>query len=163
MTGALQVIVLCLISGVWIAAKGECVTVEDDCGDPCPAGWAQLAARCYQFQKNAKSWADAERHCTLLSGNLASIQSPGQYAFLRDMVYKETRSHREIWLGGYDAVKNGVWLWSDGSQFLFTGWARGEPNDHWGEGCMEMNHRGRDYINDSKCPHKKPYICARDP
>ncbi|XP_041654465.1 ladderlectin-like [Cheilinus undulatus] len=104
-----------------------------------------------------------KHHCTSLGGNLASIQTSEEYTFIRDMIKKTTKSHKETWVGGYDAPKEGVWLWSDGSQFVFTDWARGEPNNRWGEDCMEINFRGRDYINDADCRLEKCLVCAMDP
>ncbi|XP_074538582.1 galactose-specific lectin nattectin-like [Halichoeres trimaculatus] len=104
-----------------------------------------------------------ERHCTLLGGNLASIQSEAEYDFIRGVVLKAAGRHQESWVGGYDAAKEGVWLWSDGSQFEFKRWGKGEPNNRWfGEGCMEINLKGRDFVNDAKCSQEQPFICAKD-
>ncbi|KAM6981885.1 galactose-specific lectin nattectin-like [Tautogolabrus adspersus] len=156
MASALRVFVLCLASGLMIVANGKRIC-KADC---CPAGWTDFENRCYLFQPSEKEWSDAERHCTSLGGNLASIQTSGEYNFLRDLIHKATNTHKETWVGGYDAPKNNVWLWSDGSQFDFKGWAQGEPNDVGGEGCMEMNFKGGDYVNDIKCNQKQSFVCA---
>ncbi|CAJ1084352.1 ladderlectin-like isoform X2 [Xyrichtys novacula] len=163
MASGLYFFVFCWTIGLWITENVGCSDVNDDCDESCPPGWVFFESRCFQFQDARKAWADAESHCTLLGGNLPSIRTAAEYAFLRQLVFKATRSHRETWLGGYDAPKEGVWLWSDGTQFLFTGWGRGEPNNHRGEGCMEMNLGGRDYVNDKRCNMRRSYICARKP
>ncbi|KAM6981883.1 galactose-specific lectin nattectin-like [Tautogolabrus adspersus] len=156
MASALRVFVLCLASGLMIVANGKSIA---DCD--CPPGWTNFDTRCYLFQLSEKEWSDAERHCTSLGGNLASIQTSGEYNFLRGLIHKATNTHKETWVGGYDSPKTNVWLWSDGSQFDFKGWARGEPNDYaGGEGCMEMNLRGGDYVNDAKCNQKQSFVCA---
>ncbi|XP_074537380.1 galactose-specific lectin nattectin-like [Halichoeres trimaculatus] len=162
MAAGLQVIVLCLISGLWIAGPGECASPKDDCSDPCPPQWSPFNSRCYRYESGQKAWADAERHCTLLGGNLASIRSEAEYDFIRGVVLKAAGRHQESWVGGYDAAKEGVWLWSDGSQFEFKRWAKGEPNNLRGEGCMEINLKGRDFVNDAKCSQEQPFICAKD-
>ncbi|XP_041655787.1 galactose-specific lectin nattectin-like [Cheilinus undulatus] len=155
--------ILCLASGLWISANGEYADPAD-CIKPCPPGWTHFDTRCFKLQLTGKKWAEAERHCTSLDGNLASVRSSGEYKFLRDMVHTETKVHEETWLGGYDAAEEDVWLWSDGSPFDFELWKEGEPNDFWGgEDCMEMNNNGQNYINDADCDDKKIYICARDP
>uniref|UniRef100_UPI0037E7899B galactose-specific lectin nattectin-like n=1 Tax=Semicossyphus pulcher TaxID=241346 RepID=UPI0037E7899B len=136
-------------------------SVGDGC-EKCPPGWTKFDTRCFQFHFKERDWADAEYHCTSIGGNLASIQTTGEYTFLRDLIYTVTNSHKTTWVGGNDAVKEGVWLWSDGKHFGFSGWGKGEPSNHGGEGCMEMNFREKDYINDAKCQEKNSFVCARD-
>ncbi|KAM7405340.1 hypothetical protein PAMP_012608 [Pampus punctatissimus] len=170
-----------LLCGVWFGAHvGECfedsidavdlleeesdtdsetLLTDDEC--TCPAGWTQLEGQCFKFYKNEKDWANAERFCTTVGGNLPSIHSAKVYAFLREFVKKTTGEDTYVWLGGYDAVKEGVWLWSDGSKFDFKGWAKGEPNNYGGEDCMGMNFRGKNYVNDAKCNMKKAFVCVK--
>ncbi|KAK1891496.1 Galactose-specific lectin nattectin [Dissostichus eleginoides] len=55
----------------------------------------------------------------------------------------------------------GAWMWSDGSRFSFRHWGRGEPNNHRGrEDCMEMNFRGRNYVNDANCRDRLGFVCS---
>ncbi|XP_040007540.1 galactose-specific lectin nattectin-like [Xiphias gladius] len=157
------IVVLCLTSGLWIgenvngAEKGgrDCVT--------CPSGWTMFRDRCYLFQDAEKDWVEAERYCTSRDGNLASLPNGAVYDFIRKMIYRATNSHKTTWVGGYDAVKEGVWLWSDGSKFDFKGWAKGEPNNSGEEHCMEINSDGKDYVNDFKCAAQRSFVCARNP
>uniref|UniRef100_A0A3Q3GL15 C-type lectin domain-containing protein n=1 Tax=Labrus bergylta TaxID=56723 RepID=A0A3Q3GL15_9LABR len=129
----------------------------------CPQGWIYFDKSCYLFQFTPMDWADAERHCTAIGGNLPSVHASDQYSFLRNTIHQLTGQHRGAWLGGYDAVKEGVWLWSDGSLFDFKHWAKGEPNDRSGKtNCMEMNFRGRDYINDTACNQKRSFFCEKN-
>uniref|UniRef100_A0A4W6EUM5 C-type lectin domain-containing protein n=1 Tax=Lates calcarifer TaxID=8187 RepID=A0A4W6EUM5_LATCA len=80
-----------------------------------------------------------QKTCTFLGGNLASIPNEKVYKFLRELVFEAVNSHKRTWVGGYDAVKEGVWLWSDGNRFDFNLWHQGEPNNLGGEHCMEIN------------------------
>ncbi|XP_053174060.1 galactose-specific lectin nattectin-like [Scomber japonicus] len=143
--------------------KTELAVFTDGFCEVCPSGWTQFERHCYIFYNVEKDWADAERICSSLSGNLVSIHTKDEYKFLREMIYRATNSHKTTWVGGYDAVKEGVWFWSDGSKFDFTDWGKGEPNNRGGEGCMEINLRGEDYVNDGKCQLKRSFICAREP
>ncbi|XP_074538603.1 ladderlectin-like [Halichoeres trimaculatus] len=104
MAAGLQVVVLCLISGLWIAERAECAPPTGRLSIACPPRWTPYNHRCYSFQPYARPWAAAEKHCTLMGGNLASIHSAGDYHFIRGLVYRTTRRHRTTWVGGYDAA-----------------------------------------------------------
>ncbi|KAI3357009.1 hypothetical protein L3Q82_003640 [Scortum barcoo] len=158
----LFIVVLCLTSGLWIGANGQCGKSSGSTCDSCPSGWTRFGQRCFMFQANEMEWADAERFCTSLCGNLASIRSAVDYGFMRQLIYQATNSHKTTWVGGNDAVKEGVWMWSDGTNFVFSDWGKGEPNNLGGENCMEINLGGQDYVNDSKCNNKRSFLCAKD-
>ncbi|XP_069029909.1 lithostathine-1-alpha-like isoform X1 [Embiotoca jacksoni] len=129
--------------------------------DTCPPGWTWFGRRCYLFQNTEKDWADAERFCISLNGNLASIHSRDEHLFLRELIFNAVNGHKPSWVGGYDQVKDGVWLWSDGSVFTFDSWGPGEPNNNnGGEGCMEINLNGQDVVNDEKCSERRSFVCA---
>ncbi|XP_047462385.1 galactose-specific lectin nattectin-like [Mugil cephalus] len=152
------IVLLCLTSGLWIEADA------DSCSTRCPSGWSSYRGRCYLFINANYDWASAERYCIhYTKGNLASVHNVYEYSFLRQLVYSRTRSYRPAWLGGYDAVRNNYWMWSDGSSWNYSPFSRGEPNNtRGGESCMEMNHKGH-WANDTKCYERKPFICARNP
>ncbi|XP_041654469.1 ladderlectin-like [Cheilinus undulatus] len=102
------------------------------------------------------------RHCTTVGGNLPSVHTKEEYEFLRNTVHQLTGQHVMAWLGGYDAAKEGVWLWSDGSHFDFKHWAKGEPNNAGGhENCMHMNLKGKDFVNDIPCHVKMAFLCEK--
>ncbi|XP_034027566.1 galactose-specific lectin nattectin-like [Thalassophryne amazonica] len=108
------------------------------------------------------TWAQAERYCTYRGGNLASIPYDGVLDFLRGYVYRVTGAYRQVWLGGHDAVQEGIWMWSNGDRFYFKKWAKGQPNNGGRrEHCMEMNCRGQ-YVNDACCGLRKHFFCARN-
>nr|XP_033485544.1 galactose-specific lectin nattectin-like [Epinephelus lanceolatus] len=152
--------VLCLTSGLWIG-NAQC----QDCCDPCktcPSGWTQYKDNCYMYHHAPKDWADAERACIALGGNLASIANLGEHDFLKALINRVTDINDQTWVGAHDTTKEGVWMWSDGSKYTnFNGlWGPGEPNNGGGkEHCMEMNYRGKP--NDNACTIKKPYFCGR--
>ncbi|XP_068997833.1 galactose-specific lectin nattectin-like [Embiotoca jacksoni] len=152
------IVLLGLTAALWSAADalppGGCST--------CPPGWTWFGRRCYLFQNPEKDWADAERFCNSLNGNLASIHSREEYVFIRGLIFKAVKIHKQSWVGGHDEVKEGVWLWSDGSVFNFNSWGRGQPDNYKGrEDCLEINFGGKDF-NDGTCSTKKSFVCATD-
>ncbi|XP_041660726.1 galactose-specific lectin nattectin-like [Cheilinus undulatus] len=129
----------------------------------CPPDWIQFERNCYKFNFSRLDWADSERACTGIGANLASVHTKEEYDFLRDTIHQVTGQHTTAWLGGYDATKEGVWLWSDGSHFDFRYWGPGEPNnvEKGTEHCMQMNFRGLNYVNDIPCNFLLASICKK--
>ncbi|XP_054878128.1 galactose-specific lectin nattectin-like [Poeciliopsis prolifica] len=126
----------------------------------CPRGWNNYGNRCFIFQNNQTDWATAERACHRYGGNLASVHNKGEFTFLQKLIRFEKGSYQRTWLGGHDAEKEGVWLWSDGSRFSFTQWGTGEPNNLGGnEHCMEIYELGD--MNDAPCTTRSYSICAK--
>ncbi|XP_035999345.1 galactose-specific lectin nattectin isoform X1 [Fundulus heteroclitus] len=127
-----------------------------------PPGFTWYNGRCYRFVKQERGWYEAEKACNGLSGNLASIQTLDEYDFISDLIYSKTGSHTSTWVGGYK-VKKGAWLWSDGSPFTFSGWSPGEPNNSGGkENCMQINLRGRKFVNDADCDIRLSFVCSKE-
>ncbi|KAJ8337091.1 hypothetical protein SKAU_G00383110 [Synaphobranchus kaupii] len=97
--------------------------------DYCPPGWTEFNERCFKFISGSTNWADAEINCQNIGGNLASVHSEEEYAFIRQLVKQHDSSQPTFWLGLSDHYKEGTWLWSDGSRVDFTLWNPGEPNN----------------------------------
>ncbi|XP_078119074.1 galactose-specific lectin nattectin-like [Sander vitreus] len=118
-------------------------------GEPCcPPGWTQFGTRCFSFYIQTKTWSDAETFCQTAGGNLASIQSAEEHAFLRDYINQVTGIDKNAWIGGTDAVQEGTWLWTDGSKFDYKSFAAGQPDNAGGvENCLEMNWGGNGWNN----------------
>ncbi|KAF3696632.1 Galactose-specific lectin nattectin [Channa argus] len=154
------IVLLCFTSGLWTGANTQIQDGFEDFCERCPTGWTQFGDHCYVFYFDAKEWAEAEVACIDIGGNLASIHTKEQYTFIKDMIKRLTGKDGPTWVGGHDAVKEGVWLWSDGSKFDFKLWPAGEPNNARGvEHCMELNYR--DKPNDTICQIKKSYVCGK--
>uniref|UniRef100_UPI0037E8A3A4 galactose-specific lectin nattectin-like n=1 Tax=Semicossyphus pulcher TaxID=241346 RepID=UPI0037E8A3A4 len=155
------VVLLGLSSGLWMGGNAKCP--KKDCCKACPVGWTELNSRCYMFFYEEKDWSGAEDTCIKEKGNLASMHSEKDYSLLRKLVKQATGTDKQTWIGGYDAVKEGHWKWSDGTPFDFTKWGNGEPNNYRkGEHCMELNYSERDHLNDTLCDKINSFICVRD-
>ncbi|XP_034741178.1 galactose-specific lectin nattectin-like isoform X1 [Etheostoma cragini] len=147
-------VLLCLSSGL-LAANGFY--------RPCPPGWTQFDSRCFGYFIQPKTWLDAETTCIAAGGNLASIHSAAEHAFVKDFIRRVSGTQNPSWIGGTDAVKEGTWMWSDGSAFNYKNWSAREPNNiNGGEHCLMMNWPPGENWNDSICTGQFPFVCSRD-
>ncbi|XP_044066148.1 galactose-specific lectin nattectin-like [Siniperca chuatsi] len=149
---------LCLTSGLLISLTRSTRIERHVAG--CPHGWTQYGARCFIVQTGHRTMADAELTCTAFGGNLASISSYGEHLFIRNLIFRTCGSFVTTWIGLFDAIQEGKWLWTDGSRVVFTHWGHREPNNAGGEHCTETNFR-ESFWNDVPCHSTKPFVCAR--
>ncbi|XP_035998747.1 galactose-specific lectin nattectin isoform X1 [Fundulus heteroclitus] len=151
-----------LLCGFGLEVNARCPSNSADFCASCPPGFTWYSGRCYLFREQEMEWAEAEKACNEFNGNLASIHRQDEYNFISKLIYKEAGSYKSTWVGGYDAVKVGLWFWSDGSRFDFSNWSPGEPNNQGGnEKCMQINLGGREYVNDANCDIKLQYVCSK--
>ncbi|XP_050984261.1 galactose-specific lectin nattectin isoform X2 [Labeo rohita] len=142
--------------GLWTVCVSLCLLFALN-ASACQSGWAQFGYRCFKAFNYDTSWSDAEMTCLNYGGNLASVHSQTEYNFLRVLIY----SDKSFWIGGYDAVSEGKWFWSDGTKMNFRLWSPIEPNNEGGiENCIEMNFRATGLWNDLDCNIKRPFVCA---
>ncbi|XP_031150853.1 galactose-specific lectin nattectin-like isoform X3 [Sander lucioperca] len=150
-------LLLCLSIGL---SAASCYG-QTSCPGSCPPGWTQFGSRCFSFNFKGKSWTDAESFCKSKGGNLASVHSEEEHVFLRDFVNQVTGENKQTWMGGFDSVKEGEWMWSDGSTFDYKHWGPGQPDNHRvAEHCLQMNHHGK--WNDNLCPKILPFLCSKN-
>ncbi|KAL1279900.1 hypothetical protein QQF64_014500 [Cirrhinus molitorella] len=128
----------------------------------CPAGWETFERICYKFFDDLKTWAEAEKQCVDLDGNLASVHSQATHNFLKDFVRGHGRRIPRVWIGAYDATQDDIWFWSDGSRFDYNNWQTGEPNNYRGpEQCVEMSSGGGQRWNDAQCSTQLNFVCKK--
>lgn len=63
--------------------------------------------------------------------SLASVGTAEENTFLESLLNPALAERSHFWIGGTDAVTDGTWRWVDGSEWSFTDWWAGEPNN-WG-------------------------------
>ncbi|XP_061660890.1 macrophage mannose receptor 1 [Syngnathoides biaculeatus] len=98
-------------------------TVEPKGG--CAPEWLAFQGKCYKFVgADKKSWPDAREYCKKQGGNLVSIVSEREQAFLTTQLlgYKE-----DLWIGMNDVNWEMHFVWTDGRGVLYTNWAKGHP------------------------------------
>ncbi|XP_061533679.1 galactose-specific lectin nattectin-like [Phycodurus eques] len=148
-----------LLTGVWSKPK---LVVKDN---GCPKGWTRLDCHCYIFQDEVRSFADAESVCQIIHGNLASIHSDLENAFVLEII----RAGGEIlqsWIGLHDALADGDYIWTDGSEEDFlnfdVGAAVPEPNSGTGD-CVEIDQTdGLWQTADCMDTNLRTYVCITD-
>ncbi|KAK7881296.1 hypothetical protein WMY93_029705 [Mugilogobius chulae] len=122
-----------------------------------------LALAVLKYIQETKTWIDAEKSCQTLGANLASIHSAEENDFILDMIQKATGARTRTWIGGSDAAKEGIWLWTDGSVWDYTAWHGGEPNNVANnEHSLMVNlHSTPKFWNDFPGSHALFYMCAK--
>ncbi|XP_076015991.1 galactose-specific lectin nattectin-like [Genypterus blacodes] len=134
---------------------------HDSCCTRCPPGWTQFGNRCFLYNFQQLTMPDAEVVCLRQGGNLVSLRNGAELQFLRNYVRRVSGKDKKFWAGLSDAVKEGLWLWSDGSPITYKNWAVGEPNN-WGGGedCVEVYSTGN--FNDIQCTQVRSFMCSKD-
>ncbi|XP_048020751.1 ladderlectin-like isoform X2 [Megalobrama amblycephala] len=128
--------------------------------EKCPFGWKNFGVRCYKYFSQSADWITAERSCQSLDANLASVHHKLENDFLLSLL---PSSSSRSWIGAHDGIKDGQWLWSDGSVYDFTNWCSKEPNNDKGqETCLELTYTSNRCWNDLPSSFKTGYICAID-
>ncbi|CAK6978194.1 galactose-specific lectin nattectin-like [Scomber scombrus] len=156
MASGIHLIVLLCLTGLWIETNAQCGKDPGFC-EVCPSGWTQFERHCYIFYNVEKDWADAERACTSLGGNLASLPNSKVYGFIRAIIHRSTGKHLRTWVGGYDAVKMasnlyfilalcGLWIGENANvaadcHVCPPGWTRFEHH------CYMFNHVEKDWAD----------------
>ncbi|KAK2908599.1 hypothetical protein Q8A67_004436 [Cirrhinus molitorella] len=131
-------------------------------GRRCPIGWEKFGTQCFKYFSDLKPWAEAEKQCIDLGGNLASIPNKLSNDFLKTFVKKHAKDSTRTWIGAHDATKAFVWFWSDGSKFEYSDWHTGEPNNGGeAERCVEMGYGDEKRWNDAHCDTELSFICYR--
>ena len=124
----------------------------------CQKDWEGNGDRCFLWSDKKSNWNDAEEFCKKNGGHLASVTSEAVDEYIAGE--KEKRGLQNLWIGGSDKEKQGVWTWTDGSPWNFTNWYTGQPNSRGVQDCLR-------YINDMKewddaiCNRMSPFLCTQ--
>ncbi|XP_059189073.1 galactose-specific lectin nattectin-like [Centropristis striata] len=154
-------LLLCVTSGLLSAASCCEEDKKKDCPASCPDGWTRFGSRCFMFHFTPKTWIEAEKTCLSFSGNLASVHSVEDHTFLKEHIRRVAGANRLTLIGGFDAVKEGVWQWSDGTPFDYTRWSPGQPDNYGNnEHCSHMNWNDN-FWNDLSCTYKASFVCSK--
>ncbi|XP_066537428.1 macrophage mannose receptor 1-like isoform X2 [Hoplias malabaricus] len=86
----------------------------------CAPDWVKFQEKCYKIGLDLKTWTKARSYCRGLGGDLASITSIHQQAFLTLMMKDDTP---DLWIG-FNNLAGRRYRWTDGSPVLYTGWAK---------------------------------------
>ncbi|KAK0409349.1 hypothetical protein QR680_004486 [Steinernema hermaphroditum] len=121
---------------------------------PGPA-WKRYGGNVYCFNAARKNWTDAKQWCHSSGADLVSIHSAGE----NDFVFSLSRG--SCWIGAQSPYQNASFAWSDGSEWSYTEWIAGEPNNPGGVfSCAQYFGIGKQWYS-NQCGSKYPFVCKK--
>lgn len=138
-----------------------------------PADAQAFNGHAYKFFPQQLSWKDAKARCEALGGHLVIIETPGENAFVAQLIADGGKL--DSWIGATDDTSEGQWHWVDGSNITWTNWftRQKQPNNKGGvEHFAVMSNQERpvngpinwewsDQPNEST-QHQPGYVCEWD-
>ncbi|XP_051785373.1 alpha-N-acetylgalactosamine-specific lectin-like isoform X2 [Erpetoichthys calabaricus] len=133
-----------------------------NCDEICPENFVDFLGHCYQYFGKETTWSEAEENCKHYEGHLASVPSAEVNNFIISLIKKSNgNTLAATWLGGYNTVKDGTFMWTDGSKFGFQHWNENQPDNYGGyEHCVHIIGGNTGVWNDLSCSTKLAYVCA---
>ncbi|XP_061682946.1 alpha-N-acetylgalactosamine-specific lectin-like [Syngnathoides biaculeatus] len=151
-----SLVLLCGICG--LLAGVSCQTIKGFC----PKGYTRLNDRCLIFEHEPRTFADAERVCNILGGNLVSIPNGVENAVIIELIRDGSGDDfKNTWNGYHDTLLEGNFVWSDGTAEDFTDFAPTQPDDTGNEDCVEIRADDEQW-NDVDCTNENSFVCAID-
>ncbi|KAL6491163.1 hypothetical protein MHYP_G00015080 [Metynnis hypsauchen] len=117
--------------------------------------------RQFYVVNESKTWTDAQKHCKGNFNDLATTESQEEMNAVK-AVLNRTTGHFWIGLKQKDIQISRSWIWSDGSNFSYTYWKSGEPNNNGSDNCVELQSESEHRWNDAKCCWPIPFVCYKE-
>ena len=133
-----------IINAAWVGAMSS------------PACHDQLGDSRYQLLKETMTWKEATRACSLMGGDLAVPDSPGEHQFVWEM-FTGSVQEGDVWTGCTE-MEEGEYVHS-GQQCHYLEWAPGEPNDAGQQDCVILWREYQGLMNDVRCIYPHFVIC----
>lgn len=86
------------------------------------------AKHAYEIVGGLRTWDEAQQYCKQHGGELACINTEAEWEEV--LAAAKATDYKVFWLGGYFDGESFKWV--DGSPFMFSDWAVGEPNNDEG-------------------------------
>jgi hypothetical protein len=85
----------------------------------------------YMLTAIAETWTSAEAEAVSKGGHLVSVNNATEQNFLVNTFLTGAFAQQPLWIGFTDRVKEGTFVWTDGSPVTYTNWNHStqEPND----------------------------------
>lgn len=161
-----------------------CDRIDSDCSTTGPEvsedadndGYAPLGATCtgsfsggrrYAACTMPVYWTAASAVCQGMNMRLVSIGSAAENTYVRSLL--PSSPIPSFWAGGSDSTTEGVWRWTDGTQFwmgraggsavggAYTNWSSGQPDDNGGQDHLAVREDGT-WV-DAENTTSRPYVC----
>ncbi len=135
---------------------------------PCPCSLLDAGGHRYvACNREHVSWSEARRRCQAMGGDLAFPDDDAENTALSGAL--RALENRNYWLGGSDGGDEGTWRTVGDIEFTKCDllgcdckigncpWSDGEPNNWFGEDCLEMQQGGT--WNDEDCSSNRAFVC----
>lgn len=129
-------------------------------GHYCPDGWTYYEDHCYKYIEYGKTWIEAEFYCLFEGGNLASVHSDDHSHFIKSLTKGDGYTFPHAWLGGFDVLYPGHWMWSDGKDFHYADWYHDYHSAPIGDHCLKMNHELDLKWYPENCSNTHGFVCC---
>jgi len=114
------------------------------------------------MSSSAFSWYDANMYCQSIGSHLATLLSENEFVFTSLLIEQKFFYVTKFWIGGNDESAEGVWTWSNGDPWSFSGFTPNEPNGGFWENCLELrNINSQLYWNDVGCNTVQHALCQK--
>ena len=118
-------------------------------------GWQEevrFGSKYIYHREPTKTWADAETHCQVEGGHLASVLTKGDQLELEAF-------NLNAWIGGNDMEEEGIMKWSNGEPWGYTEWRQGFGNMGVNQNCIMVSQHG---WKDASCNQPLSFFCQID-
>jgi len=127
----------------------------------CTLGWSHFGGKCFQAVLEPLDWVSARQFCQIEGGELASIHSAEENEFVKTLTsaaFPDGGAY--TWIGGTDSEDEGVWRWSDRTEWIYTDestYIEGSV----GENCLRLwvNPYNPNWTDES-CFKKFGFVCS---
>ncbi|XP_063960401.1 neurocan core protein-like isoform X1 [Lytechinus pictus] len=132
----------------------------------CPdASWTSSNGSCYKYFAEKVPFQEALSTCRNLTneqschGDLVSIHS-AEEDNLAWRLHSDKTTRPKLWIGLHQPDPNMIFVWSDGTQVIYTNWRNNEPSNSGGnEDCVVISRIHNGKWNDVQCTQSLPYVC----
>jgi hypothetical protein len=113
--------------------------------------------RPYLFCPTTRAYDGAASRCERYGTGLVAIDTAAENDWIKAELRRRGRD--DWWIGLTDRGDENVWRWSDGREAEFRDFARRQPDDYFGEDCVEMWAAEDLRWNDNDCGSFERGIC----
>ncbi|KAK3743873.1 hypothetical protein QZH41_016477 [Actinostola sp. cb2023] len=138
----------------------------------CPQGWQtyQGSVSCYKMINKVSNWIDARKACVSIGGDLVTITSARENAYVARLGQTYSNKGTLLWIGlhrdsfmSLDSTKKFKWVDGSALSGQYSKWNANEPNSVAEEcGMMYLTKQHGSLWNDSHCHSKYLIMCEKD-